>query len=106
MASRAGRTAGTHPGAEPNMKVKELIEVLKDLKPNAQVLIASQPNWPFEIELSGVVTRAECDAPAEDGREESKHSDAGLSPSDVFLVEGQQLRYGSKTPFRLARKFR
>ena len=44
------------------MKVKELMEVLKDLEPDAQVLIASQPNWPFEIELSGVVTRAELDA--------------------------------------------
>ena len=49
------------------MKVKELMDVLKDLEPDAQVLIASQPNWPFEIELSGVVTRAECDAPDEDG---------------------------------------
>lgn len=88
------------------MKVKELMEVLKDLEPDAQVLIASQPNWPFEIELSGVVTRAECDAPDEDGREEPRRTDADLSPTDVFLVEGQQLRYGSKTPFRLARKHR
>lgn len=88
------------------MKVKELMEVLKDLEPDAQVLIASQPNWPFEIELSGVVTRGECDAPDEDGRVEPKRTDAGLSPSDVLLVEGQQLRYGSKTPFRLARKHR
>lgn len=87
------------------MKVKELMEVLKDLEPDAQVLIASQPNWPFEIELSGVVTRAECDAP-DDGREEPRRTDPGLSPTDVFLVEGQQLRYGSKTPFRLARKHR
>ena len=88
------------------MKVKELMEVLKDLEPDAQVLIASQPNWPFEIELSGVVTRAECGVSGEDGREEPRHTDAGLSPTDVFLVEGQQLRYGSKTPFRLARKHR
>lgn len=29
------------------MKVKELMEVLKDLEPDAQVLIASQPNWPY-----------------------------------------------------------
>jgi hypothetical protein len=87
------------------MKVKELIEVLQDLEPDAQVLIASQPNWPFEIELSGVVTRAECDAPDE-GCEEPRRTDAGLAPSDVFLVEGQQLRYGSKMPFRIARKQR
>jgi hypothetical protein len=88
------------------MKAKELMAVLKDLDPNAQVLIASQPSWPFEIELSGVVTRAECDAPDEDGCEQPSGVDASLAPRDVFLVEGQQLRYGSKTPFRLARKHR
>jgi hypothetical protein len=88
------------------MKVKELIAVLKELEPNAQVLIASQPNWPFEIELSGVVTRAECDEPDEEGNVEAKASTSDLPPTDVFLVEGQQLRYGSKTPFRLARKHR
>lgn len=81
------------------MKVKELMEVLSELEPDAQVLIASQPNWPFEIELAGVVTRAECDeAPEQPSRDGT--------PTDVFLVEGQQLRYGSKTPFRLARKHR
>lgn len=53
-----------------------------------------------------MVTRAECDAPDEDGREEPRRTESGLSPTDVFLVEGQQLRYGSKTPFRLARKHR
>jgi hypothetical protein len=85
------------------MKVKELIEVLKELEPDAEVLIASQPNWPFELELSGVVTRAECDAPDEDGKEE-RCWEGELAPTDVFLVEGQQLRYGSKRPFRLARR--
>jgi hypothetical protein len=84
------------PGAESKMKVKELMEVLQDLEPNAQVLIASQPNWPFEIELAGIVTRAEC------GEEPERNG----APTDVFIVEGQQLRYGSKTPFRLARKYR
>jgi hypothetical protein len=81
------------------MKVKELMEVLQDLEPNAQVLIASQPNWPFEIELAGIVTRAECG-------DEPEPSSLKGAPTDVFLVEGQQLRYGSKTPFRLARKYR
>jgi hypothetical protein len=52
-----------------------------------------------------VVTRAECDEPDEEGNVEAKAS-TDLPPTDVFLVEGQQLRYGSKTPFRLARKHR
>ncbi|MDP1826677.1 MAG: hypothetical protein Q8L48_25625 [Archangium sp.] len=88
------------------MKVKELMELLKDLEPNAQVLIASQPNWPFEIELSGVVTRAECSQPDEDGEGDAQAPSRDGAPTDVFLVEGQQLRYGSKTPFRLARRSR
>lgn len=84
------------------MKVKELIEALKDLEPNAQVLIASQPNWPFEIELAGVVTRGECEERDEDGDARPSSSNQRLEPTDVFLVEGPQLRYGSKTPFVLA----
>jgi hypothetical protein len=29
------------------MKVKDLIELLEDMDPEANVLIASQPNWPY-----------------------------------------------------------
>lgn len=88
------------------MKVKELMEVLKDLEPNAEVLIASQPNWPFEIELAGVVTRAECDARDVEGGARPSPANHALAPTDVFLVEGLQLRYGSKTPFLLVGRHR
>ena len=37
------------------MTVKELIEELEYLDPNIEVRFASQPNWPFEYDIRGVV---------------------------------------------------
>lgn len=53
------------------MTVEELIEMLEQFDPEAEVRIASQPSWPMEYELSGV--------DATDGA--------------VFLAEGRQLGY-------------
>jgi hypothetical protein len=41
------------------MKVSELIELLEEQDPDAEVLVMSQPNWPFELSLAGVTTREE-----------------------------------------------
>ena len=41
------------------MKVSELIELLEEQDPDAEVLVMSQPNWPFELGLAGVTTREE-----------------------------------------------
>jgi len=86
------------------MKVSELIELLQDQDPDAEVMIMSQENWPFENAVAGVAVREEfvddedCD---EDEREEPRY-EKGTAPSDVFIVEGQQLRYGSKAAWRVA----
>jgi len=87
------------------MKVSELIELLGDQDPDAEVMIMSQENWPFENAVAGVAVREEfvdddedCD---KDEREESRY-EKGTAPNDVFLVEGQQLRYGSKAAWRVA----
>jgi len=87
------------------MKVSELIELLEDQDPDAEVMIMSQENWPFENAVAGVAVREEfvaddedCD---EDEREEPRY-EKGTAPNDVFLVEGQQLRYGSKAAWRVA----
>jgi len=86
------------------MKVSELIELLQDQDPDAEVMIMSQQNWPFENAVAGVAVREEfvddedCD---EDEREEPRY-EKGTAPSDVFIVEGQQLRYGSKAAWRVA----
>src|SRR5690606_27099311 len=36
------------------MKVRDLIEILEDQDPDAEVLVMSQENWPFENAIAGV----------------------------------------------------
>ena len=92
------------------MKVRDLIELLEGMDPNADVFIMAQPSWPFEHSLSGVCQRSdfteadECDDDEEvEEREEAPRardrwsaSESQLPGNDVFLVEGSQLRYGNK----------
>lgn len=90
------------------MKVSELIELLEEQDPDAEVLVMSQPNWPFELSLAGVTTREEMlradhdeDGDGDDDDGEPR-LERGTAKSDVFLVEGEQLRYGSKTAWSVA----
>ncbi len=72
------------------MKVCDLIAALGACDPQAEVFLMSQPSWPFEYAVRGVVSRrAVCE---EDGVEPPP----GTDESDVFIVEGTQVRYGSK----------
>jgi hypothetical protein len=82
------------------MKVSELIELLEEQDPDAEVLVMSQPNWPFELSLAGVTTREEmlrADRDEDGDDDEEPRLERGTAKNDVFLVEGEQLRYGSKT---------
>jgi len=74
------------------MKVRELIEELQCLDQEAEVLIAEQPNWPFEYSIDGVVTREMAMMYSDEDEQLSPNT----SMSDVFLLEGTQLRYASK----------
>jgi hypothetical protein len=107
------------------MKVKDLISLLEDQDPEAEVFLAEQPSWPFEYSISNVISREEmlsnddeydelvsqrcCECGAEVDDECELHPDAdvdvkhaepkldeGCTLSDVFIIEGEQLRYGSK----------
>jgi hypothetical protein len=73
---------------EANMKVCDLIELLEDMDPNADVLAMVQPRYPFEHRVEGAVQRGEL----LDSADESMDLDA----NDVFIVVGDQLRYGTK----------
>ncbi|MBK8977134.1 MAG: hypothetical protein IPM29_14565 [Planctomycetes bacterium] len=87
------------------MKVSELIELLEEQDPDAEVLVMSQPNWPFELSLAGVTTREEmlrADREARDDDDDEPRLERGTAKNDVFLVEGEQLRYGSKTAWSVA----
>ena len=82
------------------MKVSELIELLEEQDPDAEVLVMMQQNWPFECSLAGVTTREEM---LRDGDEdEEPRLERGTAKNDVFLVKGEQLRYGSKTAWSVA----
>lgn len=90
------------------MTIRELIERLEDCDPDATVRIMMQENWPFECAIEGINIRenfsgenCECDHriidPHDEGcpaADESYGDD--MAPNDVFIVEGQQERYGSK----------
>lgn len=88
------------------MKVSELIELLEEQDPDAEVLVMMQQSWPFECALAGVTTRDEMlRADAEEREEDDEREDRldpGTKRNDVFLVEGEQLRYGSKTAWDVA----
>lgn len=74
------------------MTVRELIGVLEEQDPDAEVRLMIQPSWPFEHAIAGVWTPDEPN-PYDD--------ESGFLPADtdgpvVYLTEGRQLAYGSK----------
>ena len=91
------------------MKVSELIEILEDMDPEAEVLIMSQQSWSFENTLAGVCQRSDLVEEEEgEAEDEDQGRDIGseeLPANDVFLVEGTQLRYGSKRAWDVARRW-
>lgn len=77
-----------------SMTVGELIEYLEQYDRDAQVLLMEQPGWPFEYSINGVVSREEIINQETD--EDRAELGDGEEINDVFLLEGTQLRYGSK----------
>jgi hypothetical protein len=62
------------------LTVSQLIEELEDLDPDAEVRLATQPNWPFEWHLSTTEPGPAVQVTLDDG-------------PVVYLVEGEQLGY-------------
>jgi hypothetical protein len=71
------------------MKVKELIERLRDYDPEANVRLMVQPRWPFEDSIAGVVMRDEFTSVAD-----LKELPPDCKGGDVFILDGGQIRYG------------
>ncbi len=89
------------------MKVRDLIELLEGMDPDADVFIMAQPSWPFEHGLSGICQRRDFTEPddfdddedveeAPRSRDRWSGSESQHPSNDVFLIEGSQLRYGNK----------
>lgn len=85
------------------MKVKQLIAHLEEQDPEAEVLIMNQRNWPFEHTVFGVTARWEVEQSEEDytGEPPPEPRPDGSASTDVFIVEGSLLRYGSKTAWEV-----
>ena len=82
------------------MKVSELIEILSEMDPDANVLLVTQQNWPFENSVKGVCQREDVQ-----DMDETEDEPNTLPANDVFLVEGEQLRYGNKMAWDAARRY-
>ena len=74
------------------MTVGELKELLDQYEDECKIFIMEQPSWPFENGIAGTVQRDEFDQ--ED--DECRRPDDKTQATDVFILEGPQLRYGSK----------
>ena len=90
------------------MKVGELIQLLEEQDSNATVMIMGQSTYPFENAVAGVAVRKEMlasdDEDVDEEEREEPRYEKDTAPSDVFLVEGRQLRYGSKAAWRVAKR--
>lgn len=80
------------------MTVGELIDILSDFDPSQEVRIMSRPSWPFEYKIRGMVCRKEFDCVREDNDDSAYE---GGDDDDVFIVEGEQLKYGTKKAWDL-----
>lgn len=74
------------------MQVKDLLRILERADPEANVLIMEQPHYPFEHDIAGVTSREDFE---EDCDREFDSATPAIAQSDVFIVAGAQLRYGS-----------
>ena len=92
------------------MKVHELIELLEEMDPEADVWLMVQPSYPFEHRIEGVCQRsdlAEPDPEAEPWAERDRWgaNESQLPATDVFLLDGGQARYGAKAAWDAARRW-
>ena len=76
------------------MTLNELIERLEEYRDlhgeDCEVRLMTQQNWPFENAITGLVSGAEIND-TDDEDAEDVETDAV-----VYIVEGTQLKYGSK----------
>ena len=91
------------------MTVQELITILETMDPDAQVLMTISREWPFEYSVQGVAVRSDFVEYDDDDDDISERPDDAYGkpqphPDDVLLVEGEQLRYGVKAAWDVARR--
>ena len=92
------------------MTIRELIERLEELADtlgdDVEVRLMSQPNWPFEYTITGVtdseeIRRAERQDDQWDEDDPDEFDPEGDSDQIVYIVEGQQLGYGTSAAWNV-----
>lgn len=86
------------------MTVNELIQRLEEYRDelgDVEVRLMTQENWPFENRIAGLASGAEIN----DAELDEEDDDGGDVPDGdvVYIVEGQQLCYGTKRAWEVAR---
>ena len=88
------------------MTIDELIARLEDYRDeiggDAEVRLMTQQNWPFENSIYGLASGAEINDYDEDDEDGGDDDDAA-EDAVLFIVEGQQLGYGTKRALEVAR---
>ena len=89
------------------MTIDQLIARLEDYRDeiggDAQVRLMTQQNWPFENSIYGLASGAEInDYQNDEDGDDDDDSDDAAEDSVLFIVEGQQLGYGTKRAWDVA----
>jgi hypothetical protein len=78
------------------MTVGDILNALEDYHEDTEVRIMSQESWPFENGIRGVCCREELVSEYED-EERNDPQDKDKPIDTVFIVEGGQICYGSRS---------
>lgn len=79
------------------MTVGELKDLLEDMDDDVEVRLMTQENYPFENAVQGCCLRSEMHGEDEEEEAESVESQEEI----LYIVEGRQIGYGSKTAWDL-----
>ena len=74
------------------MQVRDLIEQLENMNPEAEVRFANQPSWPFENSIDSVEAVKQAELTLTEKGEEF-YEPVADAPEIVYLAEGRQLGY-------------
>jgi hypothetical protein len=74
------------------VKVLQLIDLLSEYQENAEVRLVTQPHWPLEHGLDGIVSKSEIDAHEADDDEDTPEPEIDV----VYLLEGSPHGYGRR----------
>ena len=89
------------------MTLDTLIEILTDYRDelggDAEVRLMTQQQWPFENRICGVTSGQEMNDTSNDGDDDDPGDSDAAEDAVVYIVEGEQLGYGSKRAWEACR---